>query len=306
MENSSVYMCFPCYREFPTLEEVLTHQLTCTAESAEPLPAGTPVEAAVAAGLHEVTTPTPITDDRVAVSEAVDGVVQEHETALSGADVPRVLYQCADCELLFDALSLWQQHRKMGCYQETGPGPGEEQAEAAESEVQHSEQPDCENLDPQQLGEVEGGGSPVPEQQDMETSDQGNVEVMERNPEEAVKEEAAQLQLTQSDMEQPEPETTTAPADEPVEEQSPPVRRRSQKKAKPPSSLLCVECGQCFSLVSELVTHRKAAHGLKDAIHRCTVCGEGFINTTLFLYHRKQHRNQVGSKQTGQSIYSHL
>lgn len=32
MESASVYMCFPCYREFNTLEEVLEHQLTCTAE----------------------------------------------------------------------------------------------------------------------------------------------------------------------------------------------------------------------------------------------------------------------------------
>lgn len=36
MEASSVYMCFPCYREFNTLEEVLQHQLTCTAEEEQP------------------------------------------------------------------------------------------------------------------------------------------------------------------------------------------------------------------------------------------------------------------------------
>lgn len=36
MEASSVYMCFPCYREFNTLEEVLEHQLTCTAEEEQP------------------------------------------------------------------------------------------------------------------------------------------------------------------------------------------------------------------------------------------------------------------------------
>lgn len=36
MESSSVYMCFPCYREFNTLEEVLQHQLTCTSEEEQP------------------------------------------------------------------------------------------------------------------------------------------------------------------------------------------------------------------------------------------------------------------------------
>lgn len=41
MEASSVYMCFPCYREFNTLEEVLEHQLTCTAEEEQPDTSGT-------------------------------------------------------------------------------------------------------------------------------------------------------------------------------------------------------------------------------------------------------------------------
>ena len=35
-DSSSVYMCFPCYQEFNTLEEVLTHQMTCTAEAVAP------------------------------------------------------------------------------------------------------------------------------------------------------------------------------------------------------------------------------------------------------------------------------
>ena len=39
MESAtSVYMCFPCYQEFETLEEVLKHQLTCNAEATEPAP----------------------------------------------------------------------------------------------------------------------------------------------------------------------------------------------------------------------------------------------------------------------------
>lgn len=54
-----MYMCFPCYQEFPTLEEVLTHQLTCTAETTHPVPVGVAVEAAVeaaaiSAGLPQV------------------------------------------------------------------------------------------------------------------------------------------------------------------------------------------------------------------------------------------------------------
>lgn len=40
-ESSSVYMCFPCYKEFNTLEEVLKHQLTCVAEEEPPDTSGT-------------------------------------------------------------------------------------------------------------------------------------------------------------------------------------------------------------------------------------------------------------------------
>lgn len=48
MESStSVYMCFPCYQEFDTLDEVLKHQLTCNAEATEPAPG--------ASGLSSVT-----------------------------------------------------------------------------------------------------------------------------------------------------------------------------------------------------------------------------------------------------------
>ena len=90
----------------------------------------------------------------------------------------------------------------------------------------------------------------------------------------------------------PPPQDPSAP--EP-EDASTPRRRGALKKIKPPSSLLCVDCGACFALVSELVSHRKAQHGLEEALHRCTVCGESFLNTTLFLYHRKQHR-QLGEE----------
>lgn len=92
-----------------------------------------------------------------------------------------------------------------------------------------------------------------------------------------------------------EPVQSSEPTEpiEDVQEPTTPVRKRGQKKVKPPSSLLCVECGHGFSIATELVAHRRTAHDLKEAIHRCGVCGEGFLNTTLFLYHRKQHRSQT-------------
>ncbi|KAI5620461.1 zinc finger protein 574 isoform X1 [Silurus asotus] len=280
MESSSVYMCFPCYREFPTLEEVLTHQLTCTAENTQPLPVGAAIEAAaieaaaIEAGLPQLEAQT------VYVPE-----VQTERKSVLSSDVPRVLYQCADCELLFDALMLWQQHRKLGCCMETGPE--DVAATSVPQPIGQEVTPESEvvyNVQPIELEQSE-----TKEEASLETFSLANTELPE-----AKTEGDPQLSLPSSDdppEPTPDPTPLEAESTEPVQEPSPQVRRRSQKKAKPPSSLLCVECGRCFSLASELVTHRKTAHNLREAIHRCNVCGEGFLNTTLFLYHRKQHRS---------------
>ncbi|XP_052474602.1 zinc finger protein 574 isoform X1 [Carassius gibelio] len=287
MESSSVYMCFPCYQEFPTLEEVLAHQMTCTAENPQLLPNQTPIEAAAAAaGLAQVAmqaVSVPQTQTAVDLSSLL-----EQKKTLQ-ADAPRVLYQCADCEVLFDALSLWQQHRKTGCCLETGPGPGGEQSResvetAAQPEYQDGEQ--AQNTQ-EQMGMKEEGR---PAEMKMDNTSQVFVAVEE------VSERVAAPDGVPSEPQETSETQETAPVESSTEENSSATRRRGQKKAKPPSSLLCVECGQSFSLVPELVTHRKTQHGLKDAIHRCTVCGEGFLNTTLFLYHRKQHRSEVEDK----------
>ncbi|KAK9960776.1 hypothetical protein ABG768_008611 [Culter alburnus] len=294
MESSSVYMCFPCYREFPTLEEVLAHQMTCTAENPQLLPNETPIEAAAAAaGLPQVAMQA-MSVPQIQTQTAVDlsSLLEQKKTFQS--DAPRVLYQCADCEVLFDALSLWQQHRKMGCCLETGPGPGEEQSgESLETEAQplpsQPEYQDAEQAQEQTEVMEEGGQAEMK----MDSTRQEFVEVSGR----VAAPGTSQQDVPRKSVPKEPPEVSVskkaAPVETSAEENSPATRRRGQKKAKPPSSLLCVECGQSFSLVPELVTHRKTQHGLKDAIHRCTVCGEGFLNTTLFLYHRKQHRSEV-------------
>lgn len=218
--------------------------------------------------------------------------VQSERKTVASSDVPRVLYQCADCELLFDALLLWQQHRKLGCSPKTGPGPGpgleeviavsvpeSSQAVTQESEVAYNDQG------------IELGSGTKHEESAVETLTQVNTELVEINAEGVSQPILPGSSEPPEPSEEPEPELPECA--EPVQEPSPQVRRRGQKKAKPPSSLLCVECGRCFSLASELVTHRKTSHNLKEAIHRCNVCGEGFLNTTLFLYHRKQHRSQT-------------
>ncbi|XP_077065980.1 zinc finger protein 574 isoform X2 [Siphateles boraxobius] len=289
MESSSVYMCFPCYREFPTLEEVLAHQMTCTAETPQLLPNETPIQAAAAAaGLSQVAMQAmSVPQDQT--QSAVDLCTLLAQKKTFQSDAPRVLYQCADCEVLFDALSLWQQHRKMGCCLETGPGPGGEQSEESLETVAQPLLDQPEYQDAEQAHEQ----MEVTEEEGQESTSQVFVEVSERVPTPTISQQGVAGDSVPNEPPEVPVTQEAVPAETSAQENSPVTRRRGQKKAKPPSSLLCVECGQSFSMVPELVTHRKTQHGLKDAIHRCTVCGEGFLNTTLFLYHRKQHRSEV-------------
>nr|XP_023659624.1 zinc finger and SCAN domain-containing protein 2-like isoform X2 [Paramormyrops kingsleyae] len=80
-------------------------------------------------------------------------------------------------------------------------------------------------------------------------------------------------------------------------------KRKSSELPQPPTampavpgqSFLCMGCGSGFSSEPALIAHRKTRHGLEGALHCCAVCGESFMSTTLFLYHRRQHREQRAS-----------
>ncbi len=198
----------------------------------------------------------------------------EQKKTLQG-DAPRVLYQCADCEVLFDALSLWQQHRKMGCCLETGPGPGPGGEQSGESVVTAAQllpsQPEYQDAEQAQNAHEQIEVNEEGRQAQMKMGSTSQVFVTAGE----VSERVAAPEAVQRNSVPKEPLETsvsqeTVNVETSAEENSSATRRRGQKKAKPPSSLLCVECGQSFSLVPELVTHRKNQHGLKDAIHRCT------------------------------------
>lgn len=77
MEGSSVYMCFPCYQEFNTLEEVLKHQLTCTAED----------EQAEASGATAVT--VPVLQTQVKTGTAIVSI-SLHRVTVAGCSVTLV------------------------------------------------------------------------------------------------------------------------------------------------------------------------------------------------------------------------
>ncbi|XP_028327382.1 zinc finger protein 574 isoform X2 [Gouania willdenowi] len=274
MATSSVYMCFPCYQEFDTLEEVLKHQLTCTAEDEQPdTSGGVPFSVPGQQSHHQVinVSETIAVPQNEAQATPVEGETNEtSETTNELSDQPRILYQCGDCDELFKSLVLWQQHRKKGTCQ---------QSESVSAEP-----------DPPTEPEVTAKDAPSPSMPDekienCKTEVTELTEEQEEEEQQQVVQEAAEAADATASISNPDTETDLSPR-----------KRGIIKKPKPEPVLLCVDCGSCFGLVSELVSHRKTQHGFEEALHRCSVCGESFLNTTLFLYHRKQHRQQGEEK----------
>ncbi|KAM6995759.1 zinc finger protein 574 isoform 2-T2 [Tautogolabrus adspersus] len=291
MESSSVYMCFPCYQEFNTLEEVLEHQLTCTAED----------EQTDTSGATPITVPVPVLQTEQQVINIARTVavpeIQVHEAQSSEhpvgnvlkqaavsanltSDKPRILYQCGDCDELFKTLDLWQQHRKEEtCLQSGSKSKPDSQPEPEPVASQSTDS----TLNPEDSSLLQSENSP-------------NLEPEPVDPP-IEEEECQQVPETAADSDQcSDPPVSEVAALTSNPEESSPKRRGANKKPKPEPVLLCVDCGSCFGLVSELVAHRKTQHGFEEALHRCSVCGESFLNTTLFLYHRKQHRQKGEEK----------
>ncbi|KAF7656743.1 hypothetical protein LDENG_00037130 [Lucifuga dentata] len=295
METSSVYMCFPCYQEFNTLEEVLKHQLTCTADDETQDPSGTiPVTVPQIQTQQQVINPLRTVAIPQVQVQAEDISVPPKSppkpatASTKSSDQPRILYQCGDCDELFKTLVLWQQHRKEGsCHQSVSGNKPDNEPES---------------------------------EQDPQDQDHTVISILEGNREVQSAAEASSAQSSTSALNSEDSalavrDTSKSPKPEPVEtsletpvsqldcsssnpeDSSPTKRRGANKKPKPEPVLLCVDCGSSFGLVSELVAHRKTQHGFEEALHRCSVCGESFLNTTLFLYHRKQHRQKGEEKE---------
>ncbi|XP_074540411.1 zinc finger protein 574 [Halichoeres trimaculatus] len=287
MESSSVYMCFPCYQEFNTLEEVLEHQLTCTAED----------EQADASGANPVTVPVLQTQQQViniARAVAVPQIQAQEaqlptqpvknvlkQAAVSAeltTDQPRILYQCGDCDELFKTLDLWQQHRKEGACHLSAVESNPKTDSQSEPEPAASHNLDStSNPDDSSVSQSETAQNVKPASVEQPASEEEGQQVEDATPSSA---QSSDLPVSEA----------TASTSNP--EESSPKRRGANKKPKPEPVLLCVDCGSCFGLVSELVAHRRTQHGFEEALHRCSVCGESFLNTTLFLYHRKQHKQK--------------
>ncbi|TNN81731.1 Zinc finger protein 574 [Liparis tanakae] len=286
MESSSVYMCFPCYQEFNTLEEVLEHQLTCTAEDEQlEAPGTTPLTVPLLQTQQQqvVNLSTAVAVPQIEFQAghfSVQPVLKEAAVPVSvTSDQPRILYQCGDCDELFKSLDLWQQHRK------------EETCQQPNRKLNPDSQPEPESASAQ------SSISPLlPDDSSLsksETREHLEPEIVETAVE---VEEESQHFAESSSAQSCDPPVSEEAASLSNQEDWSPRRRGVSKKPKPEPVLLCVDCGSCFGLVSELVAHRRTQHGFEEALHRCSVCGESFLNTTLFLYHRKQHRQKGEEK----------
>lgn len=235
----------------------------------------------VQAGVPQIQIQTEIPQLQVQATHTLvqpDGsaVKQAAVSATLTSDQPRILYQCGDCEELFKSLDLWQQHRKEEKCQQS----------ASESQTNPESQPEPEIIPAE-------SSSAVLNPDDSSLQESETIQNVKSEAEEKPEEEEESQQVAET----PLPQSADPPVSEvapltPSPEDSSPKRRGANKKPKPEPVLLCVDCGSCFGLVSELVAHRKTQHGFEEALHRCSVCGECFLNTTLFLYHRKQHRQK--------------
>uniref|UniRef100_A0A673CGN2 Zinc finger protein 574 n=1 Tax=Sphaeramia orbicularis TaxID=375764 RepID=A0A673CGN2_9TELE len=218
--------------------------------------------------------------DHPAVHAIKTSVKQTIAGVKAPSDQPRILYQCGDCDELFKSLDLWQLHRKEESCQQSAPGSKSKPDSQPEPETSTAQAPTS-PLNPD----------------DFSPFKDSTIKILNAEPGEksvAVEEEQ---QVTEAALaESSDPPASEAQASTSNPEYSSPKRRGANKKPKPEPVLLCVDCGSCFGLVSELVAHRKTQHGFEEALHHCSVCGESFLNTTLFLYHRKQHRQKGEEK----------
>ncbi|XP_062384865.1 zinc finger protein 665-like [Sardina pilchardus] len=227
------------------------------------------------------------------------------QAAPSGAPAaaPLIRYQCGECGLLFESLPLWQRHNKLGqCGQEAGQEPRAQEEKLAEggreSEKKEAEEEKSESVD---MAEPE----PQMKVERMEEGEEEKVEVSqcgEKLPtfDHSYQGKEAGLEGSSKDeaIAEHEQQTREVPSSSKRGSESSPLASVEPQvsSASDETSLdrtfLCVCCGAALGSLEALASHRKARHGLEGALHCCQVCGKEFMNTTLFLYHQRQHRHQ--------------
>uniref|UniRef100_A0A8C8JY75 C2H2-type domain-containing protein n=1 Tax=Oncorhynchus tshawytscha TaxID=74940 RepID=A0A8C8JY75_ONCTS len=251
--DSSLYLCSTCYQIFNSLEVVISHQLTCQ-----------PVNT-------EETVPA------AATGSPTGSNIPQNQTQTQNLTSPALLihYQCRECEALFESLELWQKHSKLGdCSATTGSEPRDQEMDT-----------ECQPAIGDEKG-VEGqsdGGMDVNIEEDGDKEREEEVDYGGRMEQEhSIENELESETNSNSQHSFPNTPMFTNPA---ACSSNPTASSSSQTS-------FCAACGSGFNTESALKLHRVAIHGLPGALHHCDVCGESFMNTTKYLYHRRQHRGR--------------
>ncbi|XP_035649201.1 zinc finger protein 14-like [Oncorhynchus keta] len=298
--DSSLYLCSTCYQIFNSLEVVISHQLTCQpVNTEETVPAAPPTAQTESSRVvlqsqngpsqHQernqkrtfMTNPNlPYLHSLIgkrATGSPTGSNIPQNQTQTQNLTSPALLihYQCRECEALFESLELWQKHSKLGdCSATTGSEPRDQEMDT-----------ECQPAIGDEKG-VEGqsdGGMDVNIEEDGDKEREEEVDYgggMEQ--EHSIENELESETNSNSQHSFPNTPMFTNPA---VCSSNPTASSSSQTS-------FCAACGSGFNTESALKVHRVAIHGLPGALHHCDVCGESFMNTTKYLYHRRQHRDR--------------
>ncbi|KAL0962381.1 hypothetical protein UPYG_G00339330 [Umbra pygmaea] len=288
--DSSVYLCSTCCQIFNSLDVVASHQLTCqpvnTEDKTAPAAPPTPQLEISRAALQLQSEPsqcentgpnTPylpsLPDHRATVcpvratlhlGSSLFTPQTQDRVNVQNSPAPLIRYQCRDCEALFESLGLWQKHSKLGnCSAATGSEPRDQETD-----------PDCH---PEEFDE-KGGERQKDGERDMRMD-----ETIKEDDDVDRESRSKHEHSTDSDL-----ESETKSISQMARSSNPTASSSGQ-------TFFCVACGLGFSSEALLVLHRMATHGLEGALHHCDVCGDSFMNTTQYLYHRKQHRDRGDS-----------
>ncbi|KAK6323701.1 hypothetical protein J4Q44_G00060400 [Coregonus suidteri] len=298
--DSSLYLCSTCCQIFNSLEVVISHQLTCqpvnteeTVHTAPPTPqaesSGVALQSQNGPSQHQERNQkrTFITNPNLPYLHSLEKRTTGSPTGCNGPQnqtqtqnltSPALLihYQCRECEVLFvESLGLWQKHSKLGnCSATTGSEPRDQEMDT-----------ECWPVIGDEKG-VEG------------QSDGGiGVKIVEDDDKEREKEVDYGGGMEQEYSIENELESETYSNSQNSFPNTPMFTNLAACSSNPTASSssqtsFCAACGSGFSTESALKLHRMAIHGLAGALHHCDVCGESFMNTTKYLYHRRQHRDR--------------
>ncbi|KAJ8000063.1 hypothetical protein DPEC_G00200950 [Dallia pectoralis] len=307
MGNSTLYLCSSCCQIFDSLEVVTSHQLTCQTLGAkeETVSIAPPASPAESSGVplpspngppqHQpraqntdlsVADLYPLNDNRATGGPGnsrlhlgsvlfKSNVPQTQKTQIQNSSVPLVRYQCRECEVLFESLGLWQKHSMLGNCSTAESDPGDQEVDA-----------DCRPEIGDETGR-EGWSDGWIDTKVEVNVDEEREDVVDQGggPEDTRDSESLLESKTNLHSQNALP---TAPTRTSL------VACGSSPAASSSGQIFfCAACGSGFNTEPLLVLHRTATHGLVGALHHCEVCGETFMNTTKYLYHRKQHRTDL-------------